>query len=61
MVDIQHWLQDVRVREDDKERGVLNDSRFEGVKLVAERICNKMNALATDDYESFPEPLRWSM
>ena len=38
-----------------------NDSQFAIVKLVAERISQEMPALATDDYTTFPEPLRWSM
>ena len=61
MVDIQNWLKEIRVREDDNKRRVFNDSQFEVVKLVAECMCHEMDASATDDYKSCLEPLRLGM
>ena len=58
---IRSWLNDIRVREDLDKRKVLNDSQFEVVKKVAEHICDKTDALVTEDCDSLPEPLRWSM
>ena len=39
----------------------MTASPFEVVKKVAERVCMDIYALVTGDYESLPEPLRWSM
>ena len=61
MSDTYIWLREIRVREEDKKGEVLKDSKFEVVRLVATRMCTDMDALATDIYEQYPEPLRWRM
>ena len=55
MLDTQSWLKEISVREDDDKRRSLNYSQFEVVKFDAERVCNGMDVLSTDDCESFPE------
>ena len=60
MVDIQDWLKEICVRGDNKKRMFFYYCQFEVVKLIAECICHGMDALDTDDYESFLEPLRRS-
>ena len=60
VLDIQNWQKEIRVREAVDKRSELNDYDSE-VRLVAERVCNGMDALCADESESSPEPLRWSM
>ena len=59
--DIKNWLAEIRERIGPDKRKVLNASRFEVVKKVAERVCVEIDVLFTEDYESLPESLRWSM
>lgn len=59
VAEIRAWLRDIRT--DDKQRRVLDGAQFAVVKRVADRMCDEMNALATDDFEAPGEPLRWSM
>ena len=59
--DMKSWLKEIRERVGPDKRKVLNDSQFEVVKKVAERVCAEMDVLVTGDYDSLPEPLRWSM
>ena len=40
---------------------MLNDSQFVVVEQIATRICEEMEAVATGDFESLGEPLRWTM
>ena len=47
-----------KVQTEDK---INNDSQFEVVEKIAQRVCDEMNALASGDDESLSEPLRWSM
>ena len=39
----------------------VNFFQSEVVEAVAKRVCDELNALASGDYESLSEPLRWSM
>ena len=48
------------MREGLDKRKVMNEFKFEVVKKVAECICDELDALATTNYDSLPEPLRWS-
>ena len=59
--DIKKWLTEIRERIGPDKRKVSNDSHFEVVKKVADRVCLEKTALQTGDYEALPEPLRWSM
>ena len=54
-------LKEIRDREGPDRRKVLNDSQFEVVKKVADRVCDEMDVLVSGDHDSLPEPLRWSM
>ena len=51
----------MRERTGPDKRKVVNASQFEVVKKVAERVCLEMDVLESGDYDTSPEPLRWSM
>ena len=61
MFDTRNWFKEIRVREGPGKRNILNYSQFEVVEQVAKSVCDEMSALASGDYESSSEPLRWSM
>ena len=59
--DIRNCLKEIRELVGPNQRKVLDDSQFEVVKKVADRVCAEMDVLVSGDYDSLPEPLRWSM
>ena len=54
-------MAEIRERIGPDQRQVLNVSQIEVLKKVAERVCMEMHVLVSGDYDSLPEPLRWSM
>ena len=61
VIDTQNWFKEMCFRECPGKRTNMTYSQFEVVEQVAQRVCDEMNALASGDYESLSEPLRWSM
>ena len=50
--DIRNGLKEIRERVGHDKRKVLNDSQFEVVKKVADRVCAEMDVLVSGDYDS---------
>ena len=59
--DIENWLREIEFRRDKKQRLVLNASHFEVVRKVANRVCDEMDAMQSEDFSTLNEPLRWLM
>ena len=56
---VHDCLNEIRLRKDDQQRRVLNDSQYVVVEQIATVTCEEMEAVATSDFESLGEPLRW--
>ena len=58
---IVDWLQSIRMRKDVERRYMLNESQFEVVKIVCDRVCREIEDFNAENVASLEEPLRWAM